>query len=119
MHTTNASLAVTKAVVRTAQLLQLAPQSLSQILGLPSTMVVGMFEGTYALSEGEGEKWERAMLLVHLYQLLDTTFGGPPTARRWLQSDSKALSGRPADLICCREGLARVFHYLEAQQSRA
>lgn len=78
-----------------------------------------MVAGTYELTEGEGEEWERAILFVRMYNSLEAVLGDPATSRQWLEADNKALSGKPADLICSREGLVRVLHYLEAQQGRA
>jgi uncharacterized protein (DUF2384 family) len=116
---TNASATMTDAILRTAHLLVLPLRSLAQILGLPSTLISRMVAGTYELTEGEGEAWQRAILFLRVYCSLEAVFGDPASSRQWLESDNKALSGSPADLICSRGGLERVLQYLDAQLGRA
>ena len=42
--------------------------------------------------------------------------GEESSARKWLDSDNRALNGRPIELISNTEGLVRVVHYLDASR---
>lgn len=109
---------LTKAVVNTAQYLDLPKGKLAQVLGVSPATVSRMFMDAYLLSPQKKE-WEFAVLLVRLFRSLDSIVGGSSEdAKKWLNSENAALSGRkPAEAIETTEGLVRVVTYLDACRS--
>jgi uncharacterized protein (DUF2384 family) len=51
-----------------------------------------------------------------VFRSLDSIVGDEQTARRWLNSDNRALNGKPIDLIRRTDGLVRVVQYLDASR---
>ena len=62
------------------------------------------------------KEWEFGLLFVRLFRSLDSIVGEESSARKWLDSDNRALNGRPIELISNTEGLVRVVHYLDASR---
>lgn len=104
-----------KAVTRAAQRLGLSRARLAEVLGVSAATATRLFRGEYRLDPRRKE-WELALLLVRVFRSLDSIVGDEQTARRWMASDNRALSGRPMDLIGQTEGLVRVVHYLDASR---
>lgn len=107
--------ALSKAVVRAAERLGISRSLLAKTLGLSAASVSRLHSGQYRLDPGRKE-WEFALLFVRAFRSLDSIVNDEPTARRWLQSENRALNGRPIDLICTTEGLVRVVQYLDASR---
>jgi uncharacterized protein (DUF2384 family) len=106
---------LTKAVVNTANYLDLPKNKLAHILGVSSATVTRLYVNSYQLSPDKKE-WDFAVLLVRLFRSLDSIVGGAADdARKWLASENKAFAGKkPAELIESTEGLVRVVNYLDA-----
>lgn len=109
------STVLTKAVARAAERLGISRSALARILGVSAPTVTRLYGGTYKLDQRRKE-WELALLFVRVFRSLDSIVGNEQAARRWLESDNRALSGRPVDLIRQTEGLVRVVHYLDASR---
>lgn len=110
----NKKLVLTKAVVNTANYLDLPKNKLAHILGVSSATVTRLYVNSYQLSPDKKE-WDFAVLLVRLFRSLDSIVGGAADdARKWLTSENKAFAGKkPAELIESTEGLVRVVNYLD------
>lgn len=114
-ETQNKQLVLTKAVVNTANYLDLPKNKLARILGVSSATVTRLYGNSYQLSPDKKE-WDFAVLLVRLFRSLDSIVGGATDdAKKWLASENRAFAGKkPADLIESTEGLVRVVNYLDA-----
>ncbi|MGF1605376.1 MAG: MbcA/ParS/Xre antitoxin family protein [Rhodothalassiaceae bacterium] len=72
---------------------------------------------TRQLSEGSKE-FELGALFVRLYRSLDAIAGGDlQVSRAWLQSDNRALGGRPLDQIKTISGLTNGLAYLDSHRA--
>lgn len=113
--TINKPLVLTKAVVNTANYLDLPKVKLAHVLGVSAATVSRLYSGRYQLSPTKKE-WDFAVLLVRLFRSLDSIVGGAADdARKWLNSDNKAFAGeKPLELIESTEGIVRVVTYLDA-----
>ena len=107
---------LTKAVARAAERLEIPRALLAKILGVSPPTITRLYSGTYRLDERRKE-WEFALLLVRTFRSLDSIVGNEQAARQWLNSENRALNGRPVDLIRQTEGLVRVVHYLDASRA--
>jgi transcriptional regulator with XRE-family HTH domain len=109
---------LTGAVLRASSLLDITQTSLAQILGLSSSTVSRMANGSYTLDEDKKE-WELGALFVRLFRSLDALIGSnDAAAKNWLGGINIGLSGRPIELIRTTEGLVRVVQYLDAARGR-
>lgn len=111
----DASAVLTKAVARAAERLDVSRAALAKVLGVSPPTITRLYSGDYKLDPRRKE-WEFALLFVRVFRSLDSLVGDGQTARRWLQSENRGLSGRPIDLIAQTEGLVRVVHYLDASR---
>lgn len=109
------SLVLGKAVTRAAERLGISRTLLARILGVSAPTITRLYSGEYKLDERRKE-WEFALLFVRLFRSLDSIVGDEQTARKWLNSENRGLSGRPVDLIPRTEGLVRVVQYLDASR---
>ena len=114
--TPDPSAVLTKAVARAAERLGITKALLAKILGLSPPTVTRLYSGAYKLDERRKE-WEFALLFVRVFRSLDSIVGDEQTARRWLNSDNRALNGKPIDLIRRTDGLVRVVQYLDASSA--
>ena len=114
--TADPSAVLTKAVARAAERLGITKALLAKILGLSPPTVTRLYSGAYKLDERRTE-WEFALLFVRVFRSLDSIVGDEQTARRWLNSDNRALNGKPIDLIRRTDGLVRVVQYLDASRA--
>jgi len=106
-----------KAVVNTAEYLDIPKNKLASILGLSPSSVTRLYTQTYQLAQSKKE-WDFAVLFVRLFRSLDSIVGNPDDAKKWLKSENKAFAGRrPIDLIESTEGLVRVVNYLDASRA--
>ena len=113
-----AATTLTKAVLRSADMLRLSQQSVANILGVSASTVSRMFAGNYQITPERQKEWEIAVLFVRMFRSLDAIFGHNDIALQWLNGDNLALHGKPADLIQQTEGLVRVLYYLDAHRGR-
>lgn len=104
-----------KAVARAAEQLALPKSLLARILGVSPATVSRLCSDRYRL-DPERKEWEFALLFVRVFRSLDSIVGDTATARAWLNSENRALNGRPIELMRSTEGLVRVVHYLDAHR---
>ena len=104
---------LTKALVRSAQLLDLRGARLAAALGLSEASISRMTHGTAVLRPGSKEA-ELAALIVRCFRALDALVGGNDQQRRhWMAAYNRALNGTPRDLVTTAQGLVRTVAYLD------
>jgi transcriptional regulator with XRE-family HTH domain len=108
---------LTKAVVRAARALGLSQSRVAATLGVSDPTVSRMFAEKYFLDPGRKE-WELGALFVRLFRSLDSIVASDEKARAWLDSENRALGGRPLELLGRAEGMIRVLHYLDSARGR-
>jgi uncharacterized protein (DUF2384 family) len=108
---------LTKAVVRAARALGLSQSRVAATLGVSDPTVSRMFAEKYFLDPGRKE-WELGALFVRMFRSLDSIVASDEKARAWLDSENRALGGRPVDLLGRAEGMIRVLHYLDSARGR-
>ncbi|PLX73228.1 MAG: hypothetical protein C0607_14260 [Azoarcus sp.] len=106
---------LSKAVARAAEQLNVSRALLARVLGVSPATVTRLYSGDYVLDQGRKE-WEFALLFVRAFRALDSIVCNESSARAWLNSENRALNGRPVDLIRSTEGLVRVVQYLDASR---
>ena len=117
IHTSlDASVTLSKAVIRTAERLHLSKTELSKVLGLSPPTITRLYSGHYVLEEKRKE-WEFALLLIRVFRSLDSILANEQAIRQWLNSNNLALAGKPIELIQQTEGLVRVIQYLDSSRS--
>lgn len=110
---------LTKALLRAAALLGLAPAALARVLGISEASVSRLANGTRSIDPGSKEG-ELALLLVRVYRSLDALVGGDDAQRRaWMHGANRALNGTPSELIRSAEGLVAVAAYLDGMRATA
>ena len=115
VDTANAAAVLSTAVARAAERLNISRSLLAKILGVSPATITRLYAGNYQL-EPQRKEWEFGLLFVRLFRSLDSIVGEESSARKWLDSDNRALNGRPIELISNTEGLVRVVHYLDASR---
>ena len=115
---TAAATVLSKAVVRSAELLGLSQRQLAGVLGVSPATASRLVAGKYVLSAERAKEWELARLFVRLFRSLDALWGHEAHARTWLESTNLALAARPMELLATVEGLVRVVAYLDAARGR-
>jgi uncharacterized protein (DUF2384 family) len=110
---------LTSATLQAADLLEIKQAMLARLLGISTTQITRMRQGSYQLDENS-KAWELAALFVRLYRALDSiTVNSFDEARAWLNSRNRGLNGeKPAALITSAAGLVRVVDYLDAARAR-
>lgn len=104
---------LTKALLRSAQLLGLNGTQLAAVLGVSEASVSRMAHGTSTLKLGSKEA-ELAALLVRAFRALDALVGGNDEQRRgWMAAYNRALNGTPRELVTSAQGLVRTVAYLD------
>ena len=110
---------LTKAVLKSAELLELPSVVLARILGVSEASISRLFSGSRQI-DPENKEGELALLLVRVYRSLDALVGTDASQRKaWMQSHNRGLNGRPIELIQRAEGLAAVVSYLDAMRAPA
>ena len=110
---------LTKAVLKSAELLELPSVVLARILGVSEASISRLFSGSRQI-DPENKEGELALLLVRVYRSLDALVGTDASQRKaWMQSQNRGLNGRPIELIQRAEGLAAVVSYLDAMRAPA
>jgi transcriptional regulator with XRE-family HTH domain len=108
---------VSKALLRSAELLGLSAKELSTVVGLsePSISRLKRSEGAGPLT---GKSYELALLFIRLYRSLDAIVGGDDNvARQWMRADNTMLGGKPLNRIKTIDGLTHVLAYLDARRA--
>lgn len=111
--------ALSLAVRRAAEFLDISQSRLAAILGVSTATVSRLMNGKYRLDPARAE-WQLAVLFVRLFELVDSVTGSrDELSRQWLTGENKALQGRPIELITKITDFVRVVHYLESMLQRA
>jgi transcriptional regulator with XRE-family HTH domain len=114
-----ADLVLTRAVLRSAELLGLSSAALARILGVSEASVSRLASGARTV-DPQSKEGELALLLVRVYRSLDALVGSDASQRQaWLHGHNRALNGRPIDLIQRTDGLVNVVAYLDAMRAPA
>jgi DNA-binding Xre family transcriptional regulator len=104
---------LTKALLRSAALLDLSGSQLAAVLGVSEATISRMAHGTVKLKRGSKEA-ELATLLVRCFHALDALVGGNDEQRRkWMATYNAGLNGIPRELVTTAEGLVRTVSYLD------
>lgn len=108
---------VSKALLRSAELLGLTARELASIVGL-SEPSMSRLKRRLDGAPLTGKSYELALLFIRLYRSLDAIVGGDEAvARAWIRAENTALGGRPLDRIKTIDGLAHVLAYLDARRA--
>jgi transcriptional regulator with XRE-family HTH domain len=108
---------VSKALLRSAELLGLTAKELSNIVGL-SEPSLSRLKRSLDGSPLTGKSYELALLFIRLYRSLDAIVGGDDeTARQWIRTDNTMLGGKPLNRIKTIDGLTHVLAYLDARRA--
>ena len=108
---------LTKAVLRTADILGLKNAELADIIGVSAPTVTRLRQGKAFLAPGD-KSYELGVMLVRLYRSLSPILGGDDTsAQSWLRGENIALRGAPIDLIKTIPGLAETVRYVDARRA--
>jgi antitoxin Xre/MbcA/ParS-like protein len=114
-----ADLVLTRAVLRSAELLGLSSAALARILGVSEASVSRLASGARTV-DPQSKEGELALLLVRVYRSLDALVGSDASQRQaWLHGHNRALNGRPIDLVQRTDGLVNVVAYLDAMRAPA
>ena len=109
---------LTKAVLRSADLLGVERKDLSEIIGISEATISRMHKGESVVSLGTKEG-EAATQFVRIYRSLDSLFGGKPElCSKWLKAANTHLGGVPLDLTKNIQGLVDVARYLDAMRAK-
>ncbi|PSH67673.1 transcriptional regulator, XRE family protein [Phyllobacterium brassicacearum] len=108
---------VSKALLRSSELLGLTAKELSTIVGL-SEPSISRLKRSESGSPLTGKSYELALLFIRLYRSLDAIVGGDDAvARHWIRTDNTMLGGKPLNRIKTIDGLAHVLAYLDARRA--
>ncbi len=109
---------LTKATLRSADLLGVKRKDLSEIIGISEATISRMYKGESVVSLGTKEG-EAATQFVRIYRSLDSLFGGKPAlCSKWLKAANSHLGGVPLDLTKNIQGLVDVARYLDAMRAK-
>lgn len=104
---------LTKATLRSAELLGLRGARLAAILGVSEASISRMAHGS-AVLKPDSKEGELALLLVRAFRALDALVGGNDRQRQdWMSSYNRALNGVPRELVATAQGLVRTVAYLD------
>jgi len=119
LATGKASAVLTKATLRSAQLLGLNNAALSNAVGLSEATISRMASGTKIFDIGS-KPAELAALIVRIYRSLDALVGNSDQHRHlWMTSYNQAFNATPKEAIRTAEGLVRVVTYLDGARALA
>jgi hypothetical protein len=115
----DAAAVLTKALLRSAELLGLSSAALARVLGVSEASVSRLSSGTRSV-DPRSKEGELALLLVRVYRSLDSLVGTDAAQRKaWMLGHNHALNGRPVELIERAAGLVEVLAYLDAMRAPA
>ncbi|MEK1886740.1 MAG: MbcA/ParS/Xre antitoxin family protein [Phyllobacterium sp.] len=108
---------VSKALVRSSELLGLTAKELAHIVGL-SEPSISRLKRSLDGAPLSGKSYELALLFIRLYRSLDAIVGGDDAvARTWMRTDNTMLGGKPLNRIKTIDGLTHVLAYLDARRA--
>jgi DNA-binding XRE family transcriptional regulator len=108
---------LTRAVLDSAELLDVSQVELAGLLGVSPATVSRMTAGRYLL-QPDRKEWQLAALFIRLFRSLDSITGGrDDLSRAWLRSHNRALMAVPANLLGEIESFVRVVQYLDASRA--
>ncbi len=108
---------LTKAVMRVAEALRLAPKDLSEILGISTATISGIRKHGKVLP-ADPKGLELAALLIRIYRSLDAITGGDDAVSgAWLRGENTALRAVPLDRMKTIAGLTEVLAYLDQRRA--
>jgi hypothetical protein len=114
----NRSKVLGKAVLHAAAVLGIEPARFAQVLGVSTSSISRLSRDAYSLKETQ-KSWELAVLVVRLYQGLETIMAGDEIAMRsWMWNPNTALHATPAEHITTVQGLVDVVGYVESSRVR-
>ncbi|MBB3144462.1 transcriptional regulator with XRE-family HTH domain [Phyllobacterium trifolii] len=109
---------VSKALLRSAELLGLTARELSTVVGLSEPSISRLKRSEGSGGPLTGKSYELALLFIRLYRSLDAIVGGDDSvARQWMRTDNTMLGGKPLNRIKTIDGLAHVLAYLDARRA--
>ena len=109
---------LSKAVVRTAERLDLSGRELAGALGLSPASVSRLLRGGYTL-DPRHKSWELATMLVRLVRGLDAiTADDERAARAWFDHYNEHLQAVPRERIGSVQGLVDTLAYVDAYRAR-
>jgi hypothetical protein len=109
---------VSKALLRSAELLGLTARELSTVVGLSEPSISRLKSSESSGGPLTGKSYELALLFIRLYRSLDAIVGGDDgVARQWMRTDNTMLGGKPLNRIKTIDGLAHVLAYLDARRA--
>jgi hypothetical protein len=107
---------LTKAVLRTADILQVQQKELAEILSVSPPTITRLMGGEKKLLQGRSE-YQLGALFVRVFRSLDTLVGGnAEQARKWFRARNSHLNGVPSELVKTVRGLVNVADYLDAMR---
>lgn len=108
---------LTKAVMRVAEALRLAPKDLSEILGISTATISGIRKHGKVLP-ADPKGLELAALLIRVYRSLDAITGGDEAVSgAWLRGENTALHAVPLERMKTIAGLTEVLAYLDQRRA--
>ncbi|MRG54292.1 DUF2384 domain-containing protein [Phyllobacterium sp. SYP-B3895] len=108
---------VSKALLRSSELLGLTAKELAHIVGL-SEPSISRLKRSLDGAPLTGKSYELALLFIRLYRSLDAIVGGDDAvARSWMRTDNTILGGKPLNRIKTIDGLTHVLAYLDARRA--
>lgn len=108
---------LTKAVMRVAEALRLAPKDLSEILGISTATISGIRKHGKVLP-ADPKGLELAALLIRIYRSLDAITGGDDAVSgAWLRGENTALRAVPLERMKTIAGLTEVLAYLDQRRA--
>lgn len=108
---------LTKAVMRVAEALRLAPKELSEILGISTATISGIRKHGKVLP-ADPKGLELAALLIRVYRSLDAITGGDEAVSgAWLRGENTALRAVPLERMKTIAGLTEVLAYLDQRRA--
>jgi hypothetical protein len=108
---------LTKAALRVAAALQIAPKDLAEILGISTATISGMRRHGRPLP-ADPKGLELTKMLIRIYRALDAITGGDDAvSAAWLRNENSALRGIPLERMKTIPGLAEVLAYLDQRRA--
>jgi hypothetical protein len=112
-----AAAVLTKASLRSAELLGLSRAALARVVGVSEATVSRMASGDRQFELGS-KPAELAALLVRVYRSLDALVGNSEKHRKlWMSTFNQAFNQSPREAIESVDGLTRVVRYLDGARA--
>lgn len=109
---------LTRALLRTARLLDLSQKDIAQIVGVSPASLSRLAAGTRPIHP-DSKEGECALLLIRIYRALDALLGGrAQDAKAWFHAENSHLGGVPAQRVRTVTGLVQVADYLDAMRGK-